>query len=191
MSGAPLSVPNAARPSAAASPFAVRAAVPADVPAIHAMIAALAEFEKLAHLCVASQADLAEALFGPHPAAEVLLALENAQPVGFALFFHSYSTFLGRRGLWLEDLFVLPSHRRRGCARALLRALAAIAVTRRCGRFEWAVLDWNAPAIDFYRALGATVLPDWRIVRVVGPALATLATSVDCAPVISEPKLAP
>jgi GNAT superfamily N-acetyltransferase len=157
--------------------FAIRAAAPGDVAAIHVMIAALAEFEKLSHLCVASEADLAEALFGPRPAAEVLIASENGEPAGFALFFHNFSTFLGRRGLWLEDLFVQPAHRRRGCAQALLRALAAIAVERECGRFEWSVLDWNVSAIDFYRALGATVLPDWRIVRVVGPALGALAAS--------------
>jgi ribosomal protein S18 acetylase RimI-like enzyme len=91
------------------------------------------------------------------------------------LYFHNYSTFLGRRGLWLEDLWVEPEHRRRGCAQALLRRLAGIAVERGCGRFEWAVLDWNVAAIDFYRSLGATVLPDWRIVRVVGPELDALA----------------
>jgi len=159
----------------AAADFAVRPATPADVPAIHAMIAALAEFERLTHLCVASEADLSAALFGAHPAAEVLLAASGGQPAGFALYFHNYSTFVGRRGLWLEDLFVLPAHRRRGCAQALLRALARIAVERGCGRFEWAVLDWNAGAIDFYRGLGAAVLPDWRIVRVVGPALEALA----------------
>jgi len=157
--------------------FAIRAAAPGDVAAIHVMIVALAEFERLSHLCVASEADLAEALFGPRPAAEVLIASENGEPAGFALFFHNFSTFLGRRGLWLEDLFVQPAHRRRGCAQALLRALAAIAVERGCGRFEWSVLDWNVSAIDFYRALGATVLPDWRIVRVVGPALGALAAS--------------
>jgi len=162
-------------PMTATAGFAIRPATPADVPAIHAMIAALAEFERLSHLCVASEADLAAALFGAHPAAEVLLAESGGEAAGFALFFHNYSTFLGRRGLWLEDLFVLPAHRRRGCAQALLRTLAAVAVERGCGRFEWAVLDWNAGAIDFYRGLGATVLPDWRIVRVVGPALAALA----------------
>ena len=140
-----------------------------------ALIRALADYEKLSHLCVASEADIADALFGPRPSAEVLLATKAGQPAGFALFFHNYSSFLGRPGLWLEDLFVQPPHRRQGCAQALLRALAAIAVERRCGRFEWSVLDWNTPAIDFYQSLGATVLPDWRIVRVVGPALDALA----------------
>jgi GNAT superfamily N-acetyltransferase len=178
-------------PLTAPAGLAIRPATPADVPAIHAMIAALAEFEQLSHLYVASEADLAAALFAPRPAAEVLVAADNGVLAGFALFFHNYSTFLGRRGLWLEDLFVLPAFRRRGCAQALLRALAGIAVDRRCGRFEWAVLDWNAPAIAFYRALGAAVLPDWRIVRVVGPALITLAGSPSAgSPSASSPSAA-
>ena len=158
------------------SPFEIRPAEPGDVPAIHAMIAALAEYEKLAHLCVATEAHLADALFGPRPSAEVLIASKDRTPAAFALFFHNFSTFVGRPGLWLEDLFVLPAFRRRGCAQALLRALAGIAVERGCGRFEWAVLDWNADAIRFYEALGGTVLPDWRIVRVTGPALAAMAS---------------
>ena len=157
------------------SEFLIKAATPDDVPAVHGMIAALARYEELAHLCVATEADLAAALFGPRPAAEALIARVGDEAAGFALFFHSYSTFLGRRSLWLEDLFVHPAHRRKGCAQALLRALAALAVERNCGRFDWAVLDWNEPAIAFYRALGATVMPDWRIVRVTGPALASLA----------------
>ena len=162
-------------PTEAPSAFEIRAAQPDDVPAVHAMIGALAEYEKLAHLQVATEADLAEALFGPQPAAEVLIACKDRTPVAFALFFHNFSTFLGRRGLWLEDLFVQPAYRRQGCAQALLRALAGIARDRGCGRFEWAVLDWNASAIEFYRSLGATVLPDWRIVRVVGGALDAMA----------------
>lgn len=157
------------------STFHIRAARPEDVDAILSMIRALAEYEKLVHLCTAAKADLEAALFGPQPRAEVLLACKDDKAVAFALFFHNFSTFLGRPGLWLEDLFVLPEHRRQGCARALLRALAALAVERGCGRFEWAVLDWNAPAIEFYRALGGTVLPDWRVVRVVGPSLHALA----------------
>ena len=150
-----------------------------DVPEVHAMISDLARFEELSHLCVASEEDLADALFGPAPAAEALIARSGAEAAGFALFFHTYSTFLGRRSLWLEDLFVLPAHRRRGCAKLLLQALARLAVERNCGRFEWAVLDWNAQAIAFYQGLGAKVLPDWRIVRVVGPALTMLAADPD------------
>jgi len=155
--------------------FDIRQARREDVGAVLAMIRALAEYERLAHLCVAAEADLEAALFGPSPAAEVLLAKKGDESAGFALFFHNFSTFLGRRGIWLEDLFVRPAHRGQGCAKALLRALAAIAVERGCGRFEWAVLDWNMKAIGFYQSLGAAVLPDWRIVRVTGPALASLA----------------
>jgi GNAT superfamily N-acetyltransferase len=143
------------------------------------MIRALADYEKLTHLCVASDADIEAALFGPKLSAEVLIAWKDAEPAGFALFFHNFSTFLGRRGLWLEDLFVQPAHRRQGCARQLLVALAALARERGCGRFEWAVLDWNSAAIDFYRSLGAVILTDWRIVRVVGPALDALAGRTD------------
>jgi len=139
------------------------------------MIEALADYEKLRHLCVASEAGLRTALFGVRPAAEVVLGWEGTTPVAFALFFHSFSTFLGRKGLYLEDLFVQPAFRRRGYGRALLVHLARIAVERGCGRFEWAVLDWNTPAIGFYESLGATILPDWRISRVTGPALEKLA----------------
>ena len=155
--------------------FEIRMARRADASALHEMILALAAFEKLTAICVATAADIEDALFGSPMAAEALIAWNKRQPAGFALFFHNFSTFLGRRGLWLEDLFVRDEYRRRGCATALLRALAAIARERRCGRFEWAVLDWNTRAIDFYQGLGATILPDWRIVRVVGPALGKLA----------------
>jgi GNAT superfamily N-acetyltransferase len=168
--------------------FEIRAARPDDVDVIAAMIRALAEYEKLAHLCIATKPDLEAALFGPRPAAEVLIAWKGGIPAAFALFFHNFSTFLGRRGLWLEDLFVLPEHRRQGCARALLRALAALAVERGCGRFEWAVLDWNASAIEFYRSLGAAILPDWRIVRVVGPSLETLAGAAAPEPDSAPPR---
>jgi GNAT superfamily N-acetyltransferase len=161
----------------AESRFAVRPARPEDVPEVHSMIGALADYEKLTGLFVASEADIREALFGPEPVAGALVAWADGEPAGFALFFSHFSTFLGKRGLWLEDLFVRPAHRQRGCARALLKALAALAVERGCGRFEWAVLDWNEQAIDFYRSLGASVLPDWRIVRVAGPALGALARS--------------
>jgi GNAT superfamily N-acetyltransferase len=159
--------------------FVIRAVMPSDIPELRAMIRALADFEKLSHLCVVSEVDLSDALFGARPAAEALIARDGSQTAGFALFHHSFSTFLGRRGLWLEDLFVWPAHRRKGCARALLRALAGIAVERGCGRLEWAVLDWNARAIDFYRNLGADILTDWRIVRMVGPGLVALAAPQD------------
>ena len=157
--------------------FAISAAVPADLRAILGLIRGLADFERLRHLCVVTERDLAVALFGPRPFAEVLLARSGSEIAGFALFFHNFSTFLGRPGLWLEDLFVVPEHRRRGCGQALLRALARLAVERGCGRFEWAVLDWNTAAIDFYSSLGATLLPDWRIVRATGAALAAIAAA--------------
>ena len=139
------------------------------------MIEALADYEKLRHLCVATEVALQAALFGPRPAAEVLVGWEARTAVAFALFFHNFSTFLGRKGLYLEDLFVRPPFRGRGYGRALLVHLARIAVARECGRFEWAVLDWNTPAIGFYESLGATLLPDWRITRVTGDALTRLA----------------
>lgn len=155
--------------------FRILPASTADAPHILTMIRALAEYERLTHLCVASEADLAAALLGSQRAVEVILGWEDDEPVGFALFFHNFSTFLGRHGLYLEDLFVRPEYRRKGYGRALLVHLARIAVERGCGRFEWAVLDWNASAISFYRSLGATVLPDWRITRLTGAALASLA----------------
>lgn len=155
--------------------FRIDAATPADVPHILAMIRGLADYERLRHLCVATEDDLAQALFAEKPAAEVVLGWEGTQPAAFALFFHNFSTFLGRRGLYLEDLFVVPTYRRRGYGRALLIHLARLAQTRGCGRFEWAVLDWNADAIAFYESLGAVLLIDWRITRVTGSALVALA----------------
>ena len=139
------------------------------------MIRALAEYERLAHLCVATEADLERHLFGNPRRAEVLLGRENGEPVCFALFFHNFSTFLARPGLYLEDLFVRPEARRRGHGRAMLGRLAQIALERGCGRFEWSVLDWNAPAIAFYESLGAIVMPEWRITRVTGATLPALA----------------
>ena len=155
--------------------FEIRPARREDLGAIHAMIRELAAYEKLLHLCVSSEPELALALFGPQPAAEVLIATKADKAAAFALFFHNFSTFVGRRGLWLEDLYVRPEFRRQGCAHAMLQSLAGIARARNCGRFEWAVLDWNTPAIDFYQALGAVLLPDWRLCRVVGDALVALA----------------
>ena len=156
-------------------PVDIAPAVPGDVGDILRMIRALAEYEHLAHLCVATEAELARHLFGTPPRAEVLLGRENGVPVCFALFFHNFSTFLAKPGLYLEDLFVAPECRRRGYGRAMLVRLAGLAVERDCGRFEWSVLDWNEPAIRFYQSLGATVLPDWRITRVTGSALKALA----------------
>ena len=155
--------------------YAVRFATPADIPALLQMIRGLAEYEKLAHLVVVDEQGLSVALFGEGAGVEALIAREsgeNGAAAGFALFFHTFSTFLGRRGLWLEDLFVYPQFRGRGLGRRLLAQLAEVARSRDCGRFEWSVLDWNAPAIRFYERMGATLLPDWRIVRVTGDALA-------------------
>jgi GNAT superfamily N-acetyltransferase len=153
----------------------IRAAEPGDVGAMLALMRELAEFEKLTHLFVATEETLREALFGARPAAEALVAERDGRIVGYALFFHNFSTFLSRRGLYLEDLYVQPALRGSGLGTALLQRVAAIAVERRCGRFEWSVLDWNQRAIDFYTKMGATVLPDWRIVRVTDDALLRLA----------------
>jgi GNAT superfamily N-acetyltransferase len=152
--------------------FVLRPASPADLPDLVRLIVALAEYEKLTHLLEVTPEKLHPHLFGEHPAAEALVAqTDGAGVVGFALFFTNFSTFLCRPGLYLEDLFVLPEHRGSGIGKALLRALGALAVERGCGRFEWSVLDWNEPAIRFYEAMGASVLPDWRICRVSGEAL--------------------
>ena len=147
-----------------------------DAPVVLHLIRALAEYEKLADQAVASEEDIRASLFGSQPAAEVVLAYDDDRAAGFALFYHNYSTFLGRRGMYLEDLFVVPESRGRGIGRALLAHVAAIAVERRCGRFEWAVLDWNEPAIGFYRRMGARVMDEWRICRVTGDALVHLAS---------------
>jgi GNAT superfamily N-acetyltransferase len=188
----------ASTPASPPSSKSIRFAAPEDVPTIHALIRALAVYERLEHQVAGTQEDLQRHLFGPRPYAEALVAQASAvdavggQPptpegeraggpasegpiVGFALFFHNFSTFLAQPGLYLEDLFVLPSHRRQGHGRALLHELARIAVARGCGRFEWSVLDWNEPAIAFYRSIGAPPMPDWRICRITGEALASLA----------------
>ena len=156
--------------------FRITPATPADIPLLSAMIHELAEYEKLTHLVVTDHERLREALFGDVSSVEAILGWEGDEAIAFALYFHNFSTFLGRRGLYLEDLFVRPSYRRKGYGRALLIYLAQLAVQRGCGRFEWSVLDWNQPAIQFYENLGATVLPDWRIVRLTGQALEELAS---------------
>jgi GNAT superfamily N-acetyltransferase len=156
------------------SPYTLRAAEPRDLPAIVALIGELAEFEQLAHLVETSEERLRPHLFGDKPAAECLVGEVDDAVAAFALFFTNFSTFKCRPGLYLEDLYVQPAHRGTGLGKALLTALAELAVRRGCGRFEWSVLDWNANAIAFYERMGAQVLPDWRICRVTGDALQAL-----------------
>jgi GNAT superfamily N-acetyltransferase len=155
--------------------FFIRAAVAADVPAILGFIRALADYEKLLHEVTATEDLLREQLFGPTPRAEVVLAELDGRPIGFALFFHNFSTFLAKPGIHLEDLFVLPEFRGRGFGKALLVHVGKLAKARGCGRYEWAVLDWNEPSIRFYRALGAQPMADWTVMRVTGDALDRLA----------------
>lgn len=146
-----------------------------DVPLILSFIKGLAEYERLSHEVLATEEVLRDTLFGEHPAAEVIIAYDADGAVGFALFFHNFSTFLGQRGLYLEDLYVKPEARGRGTGRALLAHLARLARERNCGRLEWAVLDWNEPAIKFYRSLGAVSMDEWMIFRMKGEALGRLA----------------
>ena len=153
----------------------IKPAVEADVPVILSFIRALAEYEKLSHLCVATEEGLRRTLFGPRPYAEALVARIGGTPVGHAIFFHNYSTFLSAPGIYIEDIFVLPEHRGAGAGKALLREVARIARDRQCARVEWAVLDWNQPAIDFYQRMGADVMPDWRICRITGRAIDKIA----------------
>lgn len=163
-----------------ATGFSLRPAAASDVPQILQLIRGLAEYEKLEHACVITEAQLQQQLFGARPAAEVWVAERDqaAQKlIGFALFFVNFSTFLGKPGLYLEDLFVVPEARGQGVGRALMLQLARIAVERDYGRFEWSVLDWNAPAIGFYQQLGATLLPDWRICRLTGTELTRLGSA--------------
>jgi GNAT superfamily N-acetyltransferase len=152
----------------------IRAAAPADLPVLLGLVRELAEYERLAHEVAANEEGFRAALFGPRPAAEALLALRGGEPIGYALWFTTFSTFLGRPGIWLEDLFVRPAERGSGVGRALLARLAALAVARGCGRMEWAVLDWNAPAQSFYRRLGAAPTEEWTTWRLTGGALARL-----------------
>ncbi|MEP6989586.1 MAG: GNAT family N-acetyltransferase [bacterium] len=150
----------------------LRAAAPTDVPLILAMVRELAEYELAPTAVATTDAMLREALFGARPAAEVILAFDGDEAAGFALFFHSFSTWVGRRGLYLEDLFVRPAFRGLGFGRALLAHLAGVAVERECGRMEWAVLDWNKPAIGFYQSMGAEPMHEWTVFRLTGDALA-------------------
>jgi GNAT superfamily N-acetyltransferase len=153
----------------------IRSATKEDVPVLAELIRGLARYEKLEHQVVMTEDLLAAGLFGARPYAEVLLAVDEDRPVGFALFFHNFSTFLGRPGIYLEDLFVVPEERAGGIGRALLEHLARLAVDRGCGRLEWAVLDWNRDAIAFYERLGARPNSEWTVYRLTGEALATLA----------------
>ena len=153
----------------------IRPATEADVPALLTFIRELAEYEKLTHEVSATEDQLRATLFDPRRFAEALLACVDDEPVGFALFFHNYSTFLARPGLYLEDLFVRPAYRGRGLGKLLLTTIARIASERGCGRYEWTVLDWNTPSIRFYESLGAEMKRDWRIMRVTGTALEKMA----------------
>jgi len=154
--------------------IAVRPATSADLPLIAALIRALADYEKLADEVRFDEAVLGEKLFGPRPYAEVLIGEVDGAPQGFALFFHNFSTFEGKPGIYLEDLFVQPEARGSGLGKALLAELAALALARDCARLEWSVLDWNAPAIGFYKKLGARMMDEWTVMRVDGAALAQL-----------------
>jgi GNAT superfamily N-acetyltransferase len=159
------------------SGFEIRAAAAGDVPVILSFIKKLAAYEKLSDEVVATEQLLRETLFGAKPTAEVAIGYLENKPVGFVLFFHNYSTFLGRPGIYIEDLFVDEDFRGRGCGRALLLYVARLAKQRRCGRLEWAVLDWNEPAIGFYKKLGAVPMSEWTVFRVTGENLDKLASS--------------
>lgn len=148
-----------------------------DVSTILDFIRRLAEYERLSHEVIATEASLTKSLFGSRPEAEALIARLDGKAVGFALFFHNYSTFLAKKGLYLEDLFVLPESRGQGVGKAMLAALARIAVERDCGRLEWSVLDWNETAIRFYESLGSVRMTDWTVCRLTGEALQSLADS--------------
>lgn len=155
----------------------LRIAVEADIGVVLSFIEGLADYEKLRHACVATEDALRRTLFGERRYAEIIIADHDGAPAGFALFFHNYSTFLAKPGIYLEDLFVLPEHRGAGIGKALLIELARIAVERDCGRLEWSVLDWNEPAIGFYKSLRAEPQDEWTIFRVTGDALTKLAHS--------------
>jgi GNAT superfamily N-acetyltransferase len=162
-------------PSDNDKPFVIRNAQRADVPVILEFIKKLAEYERLSHEVVATRSDLERYLFGDEKVAEVVIGYEGELPVGFALFFHNFSTFLGKPGIHLEDLFVLEEHREKGYGTQLLARLAALAIERDCGRLEWAVLDWNEPSIAFYKSLGASIMDEWLVNRMTGESLVKLA----------------
>jgi GNAT superfamily N-acetyltransferase len=158
-----------------AAEFTIRAAERADAPEILRLIEGLARYEKLEHMAVGTVPMLEASLFGPRPACEALVAERGGRAVGFALFFTTFSTFLCKPGLYLEDVFVEPEHRGAGIGKALLRRLATLAMERGCGRFEWRVLDWNEPSIKFYQSLGAVVMPEWQLVRMTEPEFSAFA----------------
>ena len=158
--------------------ISLRAALFDDIPQILAFIQGLAEYEKLSHVCLATEESLRQTLFGPRPFAEVIMAECDGRPAGFALFFHNYSTFRAAPGIYLEDLYVLPALRGKGIGKALLGELARLAVNRGCARLEWSVLDWNAPAIAFYKSIGAEPQDEWTIFRVTDESLNRLAKSI-------------
>ena len=156
-------------------PFSIRPATPDDVPIIRDLIRQLAVYEKLENMVAGSDAMLDDALFSAQPACECVIADEGGTPVGFALFFTTFSTFLCKPGLYLEDLFVIPAARGKGYGKALLQHLAGLAKARDCGRLEWRVLDWNEPSIQFYKSLGATIMPEWHLVRMTEAEITVLA----------------
>ncbi|MFC2116962.1 GNAT family N-acetyltransferase [Bacteroidota bacterium] len=158
--------------------FTIRDAEEKDVTLILWFIKGLADYEKLSHEVVATEEDLREQLFGSRPMAEVVIGEYNSEPVGFALFFHNFSTFLGKPGIYLEDLFVIPEKRGLGFGKCLLSFLAKLAVDRNCGRLEWAVLDWNEPSLKFYESIGARIMKEWLINRLSGKELSDLASQL-------------
>ena len=157
------------------SDFEIRSPHISEVPVVLAFIRELAAYERLSNECLITEEALRESLFGEDPHAETFLACLNGEPIGFCLFFHTYSTFLGKPGLYLEDFYIQPEFRNRGYGKRILSRLAALAIERGCGRFEWAVLDWNEPSIAFYRKLGAEPMNDWTVQRITGIALEALA----------------
>ena len=164
------------------SSFQIRSATKVDMPIILSFIKKLADYERLSHEVVATEEILRETLFARRRTAEVAIGYFKREPAGFVLFFHNYSTFLGRPGIYIEDLFVDEAFRRRGFGGALLRHVAQLAVERNCGRLEWSVLDWNEPAINFYRKLGAVPMSEWTVFRVTGDSLTRLASEVEIRP---------